>query len=166
MTSNLAQHRPTTCLLACFFVPAKIVTPYTAISKNRLNLHVGDACTGIIDGNLYVRDLNLEHGVGVLGFVNLSIAVLLLCLILELINEIDDLFNADFPSACFKAANDDLAMALAVISTWSKLALQPGRVFLKRSKASTSLRTLILSAKAKSSAPFIFLYAADSLFLT
>ena len=47
----------------------------------------------------------LEHVVGVLGFVDLSITVLLLCLILELINEIDDLFKAGFPSACFIATN-------------------------------------------------------------
>ena len=47
--------------------------------------------------------------------------------------------------ACVKAANADLAMALAVILSWSKLALLPGRILLKSSKASSSLRTLMVN---------------------
>ena len=47
--------------------------------------------------------------------------------------------------ACVKAANADLAMALAVFLSWSKLALLPGRILLKSSKASSSLRTLMVN---------------------
>ena len=57
------------------------MSPYLLLTDiHRLNLQVGDACTGIIDGSLSVQDFVLEHFVGVVGLVNLNLAVLLLCL--------------------------------------------------------------------------------------